>query len=177
MGDGLDIKVTILSKPVMDALTRMASRTSSGGLGLFMRDQVHPLMVKRIKDRFSTEGDLAVGKWAELTYATSRIREWKGYGAFHPINKRTGAMEDFLTSSFMLTTQGGAGARLKIPGSTGGAEMAKKIATAQGGGSGQSSRMSGPNRNTPARPVLALDAIDAVVIGKALFEWVIMGGF
>lgn len=170
----IDLEVHVDSNATLKALSHFESLTSPNSMRQFLKDFAQPYFRGRINARFASEGDSAVGKWKELTYATARIREFQGFHPFHPINRRTGAMQSFLTSSFSIDSFG-YGSRLRIPGSLTG-EMRKKVSTAQQGSIGQSGREMGPNRPAPPRPVLAIDLLDLRAISEGLLEWITEGG-
>lgn len=171
-----DIEIKVEADSTLKALDHIATVTSPQSLAEFLRYFAQPYFRARIDARFASEGDAAVGgKWQELAFNTARFREFKGFSPFHPINKRTGDMQRFLTSSFAVDAFG-YGARLRIPGSLSG-EMRKKVMTAQMGTvRGAGSERGGPNRPAPPRPVLAVDGLDARAISDGLLQWVTQGG-
>lgn len=135
-------------------LETVDSALSVRGLATFMGLGVGPWVKERAQDRFASEGDDASGKWAPLKDTTVEIREngpWGVEGA-HPINKRTGELEAYITqSSFGITSIPGAAALTypdKPPKSP---AIKQKLSTAQKGRKSPS---------TIARPVLALGERD-----------------
>ena len=82
---------------VQQMLQTIDSALSPVGLAQFLHGVVGPWVKQRAADRFKTEGDDAVGKWAPLQETTVKIREAAGFGGPHPINKRTGELEAYIT--------------------------------------------------------------------------------
>ena len=82
---------------VQAMLERIDSALSPTGLAAFMGLAVGPWVKERAQSRFAQEGDDVTGKWAPLADATVEIREHAGFEGSHPINKRTGELEEFIT--------------------------------------------------------------------------------
>lgn len=161
-----NVHVTVDSVDAERLFDHLIARTSPVGIRSWLRGSMLGFLRQRIAVRFASEGDSAVGPWVELAQATGIIRDAQGYGAFHPINVRTGAMRALLVSSSRITNS-----RLEIPGSTGGGKMKAKIATAQVGKPGSKSQ-----RATPPRPVLAMNEVDAVFAEHSFEKWLTSGG-
>jgi hypothetical protein len=129
----------------------------------FLGADVGPFLTARARARFAGEGDDVVGNWRPLEAATQAIRAsgrsqglWN-VGDAHPINRRTGDMEAFITSTGFQISPVTIGATLTFPGGTPDTEMQEKIKTAQQGKA---------DPKTPARPVLA--------VGIADMNWVLL---
>ena len=114
---------------------------------------------ERASNRFRAEGDAAVGgRWQVLAPATKRIRAKAGYGASHPINRRTSELWDFVTMQSGRTSSFVGGAILTMPGNGTQEEEAKLKVAQQGKHDGA--------WNVPARPVMALDGRDSSTLTK-----------
>lgn len=139
---------------VQAMLNHLDTAISPTGLMFFLTGTVGPWIRERAKDRFESEGDDVVGKWAPLAPATQEIRsrgEWP-VGPTGPINKRTGELEAYVTGSDALVTGHSLGATLTFPGKrTSKRSIKTKMETAQKGRA---------KPRTPARPVLGLNEKD-----------------
>lgn len=155
---------------------RLRQRIGLAGLRVFLRGTTRGYLVSRIVQRFASEGDEASGKWAELRESTALIRSYQGYGAWGPINQRTGALYRHVTSSYMLKAAGQGGMTLSIPGTNRNRELMSKLKVAQTGGFAttkpKGKRSTGPNRPAVPRPVLALSDTDQRVITTSLMAWI-----
>ena len=123
----------------------------------FLGAVVDPYLRKRAQARFTSEGDDVVGGWAELKEATQNIRSDLGYGAAHPINKRTGELEDYIVNSPNSLNIHPWGASLTLPGNAPVGELADKVRRAQ----------QGDVRQVP-RPVLGMNERDLAFVLLAL---------
>lgn len=132
------------------------------GLSLFLSGVVSTHIRKRAEDRFASEGDDAVGRWAPLAEATGRFRESYGYSPYNPINRRTGELEEYITGSASNVTTAPGFGELTFPGEPASGWLEEKVRTAQEGKE---------QPNTPARPILGLSVLDLeYVLGElALF--------
>lgn len=156
------VDIDVDSRELDNLLYRvMIPRTSGASIRQFLTRRAWPFLKLRIVGRFQTEGDDVSGKWAELALNTKRIRGSRGFPTAHPINRRTGDMERFLTSSFSVAGGTTGNATLSIPGRTGNLEMKHKLAVAQTGVDAHA-----------ARPVLALADIDRQAIEGDLWSWI-----
>lgn len=162
MMSSIDVEVDSAQAERMIAI--LQRRTASSGVRSFLRWTVRPFLLTRIATRFATEGDDASGKWVQLAHNTGLIRARKGYPAYHPINIRTAGMIAHLMTSYRVT-----GSTLTLPGTLGGATLAKKIATAQiGGGTGKTP--------APPRPVLAVNDQDSHFVIRSFQKFLQTGG-
>lgn len=152
----LDFEVVGNERGVQAMLMTIDSALSPVGLAAFLYGSVGPWIKQRAEERFRNEGDDVVGKWAPLQETTVHIRESYGLGGEHPINKRTGELEDYITQGQLsVTTAPGVGT-LQFPGNPprNGA-LREKMKTAQQGRS---------SPQTVARPVLGLNEKDLGVV-------------
>lgn len=137
-------------------LETIDSALSPVGLAAFLYGSVGPWVKERAETRFRNEGDDVVGKWAPLAETTVTIRESYGFGGDHPINKRTGELEEYITQGQVAVTAGLGEASLKFPANEPKSpSLRTKVKTAQQGRS---------SPNTPARPVLGLGERDLGVV-------------
>lgn len=146
--------------------------TSPAGLGNFLMRSMLPHLRRRAHDRFASEGDSASGTWAPLAASTQRIREsgiktgeWSGITPAHPINRRTGELERYITSGIGTLATTATQSTLAYPQATHPAHLQKKIQRAQQGDS-----------RTKARPVLAVDQADLSFAVSKLFVYIQSGG-
>lgn len=142
---------------VQKMLDRIDSALSPAGLAFFMHGAVQPWLIKRAKARFASEGDDASGKWAPLQQATVEFRESQGFEGSHPINRRTGELEAYITQSDVDVVSAPGVTSLKFPGTNTKASksIAEKMRTAQKG------------RTSPAtvpRPVIGLGERDLAAV-------------
>jgi hypothetical protein len=177
-----DFEVTVDTSAAEEMVAKMQQKLMPESLTSFLIAKAHRVLRNRAEERFANEGDEVSGPWKELAYATSRIRAFQGYGAFEPINVRTGALRRFVLNSFTVKQQS-RGVTLMMPGPASG-EMLSKFKTAQQGSightvgrSGVVTNREGPNRPAPARPVLGLGEIDADLISHELLDWIRAGIF
>jgi phage gpG-like protein len=172
-----DFEVTVDTAAVEEMVAKMQQKLSPASLTSFLISKAHRELRERAEERFAQEGDDVSGPWRQLTYATGRIRSFKGFQPFTPINVRTGALKRFVLGSFTVKQQS-RGVTLMMPGPANG-DLMSKFRTAQQGSSKTSrpSRSAGPNRPTPARPVLGMNERDSAAIQHELIEWIRAGVF
>lgn len=170
-----DLNVTVDTSAVDATVQQLQERLMPMSLAGFMTGVAHPILRKRAEERFAAGGDEASGAWAQLTFATGKIRMYQGYSPFWPINVRTGELKNFVETSFTVDEKAG-GVVMTLPGE-GSATQMSKFLVAQQGGAGRMRSQQGPNRPTPARPVLALGEIDSVEIQHGLLDWIREGIF
>lgn len=147
-----DVEVEDLEK-VEGQITEFERRLTPLALTQFLLGRVDPYLRDRISIRFDREGDDVVGKWRELREQTAIIRRRQGYGGFHPINERTGALRRFVVQTVEVRSTG-TGAALTKPARGGNAELQRKLRAAQTGGVAPS------GSRFPARRVLGLNGRD-----------------
>ena len=134
----------------------------------FLGSRVDPILRKRAKDRFRMEGDDVSGGWVPLASSTQAIRASQGYGPAHPINKRTGQLEDYITGYRPdISIDPGLGASINFPGGSPQGDLADKLKVAQSGALFP---------RTPARRVLGVNEKDLELIMIALSRHIAQGG-
>lgn len=145
------------SEAVEAMLANMDSRLEPTALAAFLGAHIDPYLRRRAKERFQNEGDEMVGSWLPLASATVTIREASGFPGEHPINVRTGELEDYITGGAANPALPipGVGAALDFPGRPATGELKRKVETAQ-----QGKPASAGMRATPPRPVLAVGMED-----------------
>lgn len=145
-------------------MARLATVLTPPSLALFLSETVDRYLISRISERFNSEGDDAVGKWAPLAPATQKIRASRGYGAAHPINVRTGELRRFVEgASNRLISEDPTGAMLSRPSRASG-RVREKLAGAQQG-----------EFPAPPRPVLGLSMTDMAFTMTALEAYIRAG--
>lgn len=161
----VNVVVTGDTTAVQAALLRLEIALAPPGLAHFLGTMVEPYLQTRAINRFASEGDDVSGRWAPLAPFTENIRRSQGYGAAHPINRRTGKLENYITNTPGTITTGGDVSRLKFPGATPTGELRDKVRVAQVGDPGTKG-----SPMTPARPVLGMNATDleAILVGLAM---------
>lgn len=165
-----DITITTDAAAVQGLMSHLMSSLQPVGLMEFFSTRGHNILAKRAEDRFSSEGDDAVGRWKQLTRTTARVRQTSGFPGYHPINVRTGQLKDLVVNTYKLRPMAG-GAVMTMPGNAGGTVLSKLRVAQQGSKRGGNALA----REVPARPVLALDQIDADLLGHALMDWIQSG--
>lgn len=142
-------------------LFNLAVLLSPAGMGSFLGTEIGPYLSRRAGERFASEGDDATGPWAPLKPYTVQVREqgnWPVAGE-HPINRRTGELENWVVGSGWDAYPTAAGASMRYPGTRPKGELRKKVTTAQQGKS---------HPSTVARPVLAVNETDLLFTLAAL---------
>lgn len=161
-GPGIDIEVIGDATGVHRMLQALDTAINPVAVAGFLGAVVDPYLRKRAGARFASEGDDVTGPWKPLAEATQSIRENMGYGPAHPINRREGDLERYITQ-----TEGGTqvhpwGATLTLPGEEAQGELQSKFSVAQQGG------VSSSGNAIPARPVLAMNEQDLIFVLTAL---------
>lgn len=159
------IVVDVDSENVEQMLARTSLAVSSVGMFTFLSGVVGPWLKERAEDRFAAEGDDVSGKWAPLESYTQQVRSSGGYGAEHPINRRTGELENFITGGGWDVVSVAGFSQLTFPGNAPSAREAMKVATAQIGAA---------HPSTPARPVLGVNGVDLAFVLAALATHVVV---
>lgn len=164
---GMHISIVGDSSGVTRALNHLDAKLSTPMMMGFLAATIHPWLQERARQRFLNEGDDASGKWAPLQQSTNEWRRSGGFPEAHPINKRTGELERFITGSSALVTPTPAGVTMKYPGSQPSGGLFEKVKTAQRG------------RKTPStvpRPVLSLGLADLNFTLSSLALYIQAGG-
>lgn len=157
----------VLEEDVLVALAAMSRAVGAASLTLFLETVLEEWFEVRAERRFQTEGDAASGKWEELLFPeTHNFRESQGFPPDHPINRRTGELQNWVTNAGGTATPFGSGdgAILTWPELPTEDELRTKYDTAQRGK---------PNPYTPPRPVVAMDLIDLDFALEALEKWIV----
>lgn len=145
--------------------------TTIGGPALadFMALKVYPYLHDRAVDRFTLEGDDASGKWPALHEATQNFREYVGHDREHPINRRTGELEDYIRDVNPAIVISPDSVTMIYPGDLpNGGVLEKKYRRAQLG--------SNQKPYTAARPVIAMNQADYTFIYGALEHHIMTRG-
>lgn len=159
-----DLMITVddrAARALVDALERALDGPS---LGAFVMGPTQEFLRQRATARFRNEGDSAVGAWAPLMDYTNLMRVQGGFTPEHPINRRTGELENFITRGSNDVTVTPVSATLTMPGSNPGGELGEKLATAQQGK---------PFPYTVPRPVLGMDETDTIAVLASLGGWLV----
>jgi hypothetical protein len=143
------IDVRVNRKSVDQMLLNLSSALSDSSLEEYLLTNGVGILSERTIDRFNAEGDDATGRWQPLAVTTQRIRQSLGYGAEHPINRRSDEMMDTVLSDPGEVTSA-SDVTLLWPGADLPQQVVEKLETAQHGKG---------NPNTPPRPVLAVSNI------------------
>lgn len=162
----MSLTYQVSGKSAEALLTRLSLVLSPPGVAAYLGATVDPWITRRAKSRFANEGDDVVGNWLPLASATQQIRASQGYGADHPINHRTGALEQYITGSPPRITMSALGATLTSPGHAVTGKLRKKLDTAQSG-TGQP--------NTPPRPVMGFNERDFGFVMTSLMMYIRTG--
>lgn len=157
----MNIDIEIDATDVEKLLINAERALSPVGVYRFMSKWAPNYFQNRAVDSFGSQADRATGPWAPLSAATIDIRERLGYGS-GPINKRTGELREWLTSSPGNTYLMGSEVIFYFPSLAPPSYAAEqKLHTAQLGRAGSENPMI-PGGSSPARPVTSIDAQDVV---------------
>ena len=159
----IDVQIIGDQRGVDHMLNRLEIVLSPVGLEAFLLSTVEPWLQERAQNRFDSEGDDVVGTWAPLKPATVNMRQERGYGGAHPINRRTGDLEEYIVDSPARITELPSGAVLTTPGNKATGELADKVETAQIGRD---------YPNTVPRPVLGMNETDLAFVLGSLAKFV-----
>ena len=164
----VEMQMTGDAKQVAHMLNRLYVSIDPTMLTLFLGSTVETYLTKRAQNRFRSEGDSAVGgPWEQLHEATWAYRSAQGYGSQHPINIRTGEMENYIVGTPGRAYPHSLGATLIYPGTPPKGELKKKVETAQ---IGRSARPV-----TDPRPVLGMDETDLTAVLTSLSLYIARG--
>lgn len=147
--------ITVESSDVESRLGRIADFLGVDMMGEFLGVNLTQYVQGRAEARFSTEGDDVTGPWLPLNPATVEIREGLGYPGDHPINNRTGDLENYITKSQSQMSATGGSVIMTYPGAAPSGELLDKVQTAQSGKG---------DPNTPPRPVLGFNEADLIYV-------------
>lgn len=149
------------SSGVQAMLLKMDMALSPPEIGIFLSSEVDPWLRLRAADRFRSEGDDVSGKWAPLTPYTERVRVSQGYPAAHPINRRSGQLENYILHTQSVVAARAGGAFMRYPGTSAAGDTKDKVRVAQQG-------FQGAGFSTPPRPVLGMNERDLAFVLTAL---------
>jgi hypothetical protein len=141
------------------ALERLVLLLAPHGMSAFLGLEVGPYLSERAKQRFQHEGDDVVGDWAPLQQATVEIREAQNLPGEHPINRRFGALENWVVRGGWHAYPAGFGGALRYPANDPSGTTREKAITAQKGSLSPS---------TVPRPVLGVNENDMIFVLTAL---------
>lgn len=145
----------------------LVEKLSPAGMAMYLTQIMDPFLRERARERFVNEGDNAVGPWLPLKESTERIRESQGFGAYTPINKRTGALEAYILDTPGSFASEGLASTLTFPGRPPtGPYLETKVLTAQEGKA---------RPRTPRRPVLGVGATDMAFFQTSLAIYIAGG--
>lgn len=147
------------SRNVQLMLERLGDALDTVGLYTFLNASVGPWLQQRAQERFADEGDDVVGKWAPLQAYTVQMRQSQGFPGDHPINRRTGELENYIVNGGWDVTATPVLATLTYPGNLPNASEATKVAAAQ---------MGVQHPSTVPRPVLGMNEADLAFVMAAL---------
>lgn len=150
---GLDYDVDI-DDVIFSQLREMEFVLSSEFMAWWLGVEVTQYLQHRADTRFRREGKQAgETPWKPLAEQTREERRLLGFGGAHPINKRTGEMEEWVTTADSRVSGASGDMLLEWPGNMPEGELFTKIETAQKG-------RKKSNSYTPARPVIRFSEID-----------------
>lgn len=153
----------ISEKDVQSKLWALDTALNPFAIARFLGAEVDPYIRTRARQRFRDEGDDVTGKWEPLHEATWNWRMNEGYPPEHPINKRTGELETYITDSPHNINVNTLGAVLVMPGHPPTGELKDKVSTAQTG------RV---DPNTRPRPVIGMNEQDLTAVMTMLFLYI-----
>lgn len=158
MGGIVSLEYLVDSTSVDAFMLKLDSVTSSEQIGMWLDVTVETYLHDRAKARFGGQGDDVSGAWAQLSPYTIADRLAKGYGE-GPILHRTGALEQYVTTSPGEITASDVAVTLQTPMPAEDATLAVKFAVHQ----------KGSRRNkTPARPMIGINETDVETILTSL---------
>jgi hypothetical protein len=159
--------MTVVKRKLDQSLDRLIFLLEAEGMAAWMGTTVGPWLRKRASDRFASEGDDVSGPWAPLSPATQMIRAegpWAVSGD-HPINRRTGELENWVAQGTWFAYPDTLGASLTYPAGEPVGELREKMEVAQRG----RPQSLGPDKpRTVARPVLGVNEADLAFVMTAL---------
>lgn len=156
----IGIRYDLNDKEVKSLFRKLEVLMGAEGLATFLGTTVGPYLRERAEDRFAMEGDDVTGPWAPLSDVTVAIREGTGFPGAHPINRRTGELEEWVTQgNYFAYPVGPDMASLRFPGSDPSPSVKRKLDTAQRGKT---------SPTTPPRPVLGVNEKDLLFVTAAL---------
>ena len=159
----LDVIIVGDDRGVQAMLMKLDLALSPPEIFRFLQGTVDPWLRARASMRFRSEGDDVSGPWLPLAPATENIRAKQGFPRSHPINRRTGDLESYITGSPSVVAARNGGAFLRYPGTRAGGELGEKVQTAQQG------KVTAFTQ-TPPRPVLGINETDLAFVLTSLAQ-------
>lgn len=151
----IDLDVNV-DEIIIEQLRELEFVFSKEFMAWFLGVEITQYLQQRATTRFSREGKQAGEKpWRPLAQATREERILMGYNGAHPINVRTGDMEDWVTNADSHVFGMTGDMTLEWPGSMPEGELYDKIQTAQ---MGKKDNQYGGY--TPPRPVIRFSEVD-----------------
>lgn len=141
-----------------EMLDQLFAFLSPAGAAAFLHLEAGPILRKRAGDRFASEGDDVSGKWMPLQESTVRMREAMNFPGEHPINRRTGELENWVVQGGWDAYPTAIGASLRYPDKRPSGELRNKVVTAQEGRT---------HPYTEPRPVLGVNETDLLLLTTA----------
>lgn len=141
-----------------EVIAKLEIATSGIAIGGVLQAVLLPYLQQRAASRFSSEGDDVTGPWEPLKPATEQFRDAQGFGRAHPINHRTGELENYIVGTAGAVIPTANSATLTYPGNPpSGRGLKDKVKRAQQG-----------DQRTVARPVLGVNEADLIFAVAAL---------
>jgi hypothetical protein len=156
----VDVEIEVDSSEVTALLSRLNTALDPVAMGAWLGVKIGPYIRQRAAARFAGEGDDVVGAWAPLEESTWAFREKQHFPPRHPINKRTGELEDYILNGGEDIRVSTLTATLIMPGDPpGNKEFLDKVKTAQ---------MGRDYPKTVKRPVMGMNENDLLFVLEAL---------
>lgn len=156
----ISFDVTVDMAAVELSLERAEAAISGPSLSAFLQNGGVQVLQERAAERFDREGDDINGRWADLKYITRIIRLYTGFPPEHPINRRTGALQNFVVTNQGEHRATGFTAGMSWPTGESG-RVAKKYLGAQKG-----------EGTAPPRPVAAANGVDLQLLLSGVAHWI-----
>jgi hypothetical protein len=162
------LTVFVQAKSVEALLMRASVAVSPESMVMWLSGPMKSAIQGRAQERFVNEGDdVSNGPWEQLSEATQNWRNSYGFGPSHPINVRSGQLEDYVTRSAAAVVPTSWGASMVYPGSPpGGGALAGTLHT----------KFVGAQRgegSAPPREVLGLTTTDLELGLTSLTGWIV----
>ena len=156
----IDLAVELDDAALQVSLNRAELAISGPSLSAFFKNGGVQILQERAQNRFASEGDEASGNWAQLKYITRIIRLYQGFPPEHPINRRTGALQNFVVTNRGEHAATDITAQMSWPTGESG-RIAKKYRGAQKG-----------EGTAPPRPVAATSGTDLQLLLSGVAHWI-----
>lgn len=161
------IDIEVEDSQVIFLMMAVRRAISAPSIAAFLENRMVRRIQEQAKGRFDKEVDPEGTPWAPLRHATNEIRMALGFPPVTPINRRTGAMERYITGSAGRASGNSMEVLLTYPGTPPTTrEMGKKVATAQMGWRDASG-------TAVPRPVLGWESTDLAWGVHQLEAWIV----